>query len=100
MADMPGLTKRATVVQYSATACWIEGAATVALTGDMELVYGEIQSPQYRRSFTLSRELDTCKIGAVYNGVLNLRIPRPSKPGRDASTSALPPVHQAWSHMA
>jgi HSP20 family molecular chaperone IbpA len=44
---------------------------------NMELVYGEVQTPQYRRSFTLSRELDPGKIDArLINGVLTLRIPK------------------------
>ena len=45
--------------------------------GAMKLVYGEVQTPQYRRSFTLSRELDPSKIEAkLNNGVLTLRIPK------------------------
>lgn len=77
IADMPGVAKEQLVVRVTGDNLLIEGAATVPLTGDMELVYGEIQSPQYRRSFTLSRELDPGKIEAkLANGVLNLRIPK------------------------
>ena len=43
----------------------------------MELVYGEIQARQYRRSFNLSRELAPGKIEAkLANGVLRLRMPK------------------------
>ena len=59
----------------------------------MELVYGEIQSPQYRRSFTLSRELDPGKIEAkLANGVLNLRIPKAeeARPRRIEISARLP----------
>lgn len=77
IADMPGVAKEQLVVRVTGDNLLIEGAATVPVTGSMELVYGEIQSPQYRRSFTLSRELDPGKIEAkLANGVLNLRIPK------------------------
>lgn len=77
IADMPGVAKEQLVVRVTGDNLLIEGAATVPQTGHMELVYGEIQSPQYRRSFTLSRELDPGKIEArLANGVLNLRIPK------------------------
>ena len=74
---MPGVAKEQLVVRVTGDNLLIEGAATVPVTGNMELVYGKIQSPQYRRSFTLSRELDPSKIEAkLANGVLNLRIPK------------------------
>ena len=77
IADMPGVAKEHLVVRVTGDNLLIEGAATIPATGSMELVYGEIQSPQYRRSFTLSRELDPGKIEArLANGVLNLRIPK------------------------
>jgi HSP20 family protein len=77
IADMPGVAKEQLVVRVTGDNLLIEGAATIPVTGDMELVYGEIQSPQYRRSFTLSRELDPGKIEAkLANGVLNLHIPK------------------------
>ena len=77
IADMPGVAKEQLVVRVTGDNLLIEGAATVPATGNMELVYGEIQSPQYRRSFMLSRERDPGKIEAkLANGVLNLRIPK------------------------
>ena len=77
LALTPGVAKEQLVVRVTSDNLLIEGAATVPVTGSMELVYGEIQSPQYRRSFTLSRELDPGKIEAkLANGVLNLRIPK------------------------
>lgn len=77
IADMPGVAKEQLVVRVTGDNMLIEGVATLPVTGTMELVYGEIQSPQYRRSFTLSRELDPGKIDAkLANGVLNLRIPK------------------------
>ena len=77
IADMPGVAREQLVVRVTGDNLLIEGAATVPVTGNMELMYGEIESPQYRRSFTLSRELDPGKIEArLANGVLNLRIPK------------------------
>ena len=77
IADMPGVAKEQLVVRVTGDNLLIEGAATIPVTGHMELVYGEIESPQYRRSFTLSRELDPAKIEAkLANGVLKLHIPK------------------------
>ncbi|CAN5170149.1 hypothetical protein BH10PSE16_BH10PSE16_29800 [soil metagenome] len=77
MADMPGVAKEQLVVRVTGDNLLIEGAATVPLSGNIELVYGEAKTPQYRRSFTLSRELDPGKIEArLANGVLTLRIPK------------------------
>lgn len=77
MADLPGVAKDQLVVRVTGDNLLIEGAATVPTIGNMELVYGEVQTPQYRRSFMLSRELDPGKIEArLDNGVLRLRIPK------------------------
>ena len=77
MADMPGVSKEQLVVRVTGDNLLIEGAASVPASGNMELVYGEVQTPNYRRSFTLSRELDTGRIEAkLNNGVLHLRIPK------------------------
>ena len=55
----------------------IEGALTMPAPADMEASYAEMQRPRYRRTFTLSRELDTGRIGAeLTQGVLKLRIPK------------------------
>jgi HSP20 family molecular chaperone IbpA len=77
VADLPGVSKEQLVVRVTGDNLLIEGSASVPTAGNMELVYGEVQSPQYRRSFTLSRELDPGKIEAkLSNGVLRLRIPK------------------------
>ena len=77
IADMPGVSKDRLGVRVTGDSLVIEGTALVPVTGSVELLYGEIQNPQYRRSFTLSRELDPGKIEAkLNNGVLRLRIPK------------------------
>jgi HSP20 family molecular chaperone IbpA len=43
----------------------------------LEAVYAEVRVPRFRRTFTLSRELDTQRIDAnLKDGVLTLRIPK------------------------
>lgn len=77
IADMPGVSKDRLSVRVTGDSLVIEGTASVPVTGNIELLYGEIQNPQYRRSFTLSRELDPGKMEAkLNNGVLRLRIPK------------------------
>jgi HSP20 family protein len=77
IADMPGVSKEQLAVRVTGDSLVIEGTASVPVMANMELVYGEVQTPQYRRSFTLSRELDPGKIDArLTNGVLTLRIPK------------------------
>jgi HSP20 family molecular chaperone IbpA len=77
IADLPGVSKEQLGVRVTGDNLVIEGTAAVPATANMELVYGEVPSPQYRRSFTLSRELDPGKIEArLNNGVLTLRIPK------------------------
>ena len=43
----------------------------------MQALWAELDVPHFRRTFTLSRELDTSRIEAsMKDGVLNLRIPK------------------------
>lgn len=77
LADMPGVQKEQLGIKVTGDNLVIEGTASVPMTGEMELLYGEMQNSQYRRSFTLSRELDPAHIEAnLANGVLRLRIPK------------------------
>ena len=77
LADMPGVSKEQLTVRVMGDNLVIEGMANVPAADKMQLLYGEAQSPQYRRSFTLSRELDPGKIEAkLDNGVLRLTIPK------------------------
>lgn len=77
IADMPGVSREQLNVRVTGDSLLIEGEASVPDIGNMELVYGEANTPQYHRSFTLSRELDPGKIEAkLANGILRLRIPK------------------------
>ncbi len=43
----------------------------------IELLHSELRTPLFRRSFTLSRELDSAKIEAsLRDGVLRMHIPK------------------------
>jgi HSP20 family molecular chaperone IbpA len=77
MADLPGVPREGLGVRVDGDTLVIEGAAESPETGEMELLYGEVLNPLYRRSFTLSRDLDASKVEAqLNNGVLKLTIPK------------------------
>lgn len=77
LADLPGVSKERLTVRVDGESLVIEGAAEAPVGGDMTLIYGEVLNPLYRRSFTLSRELDPSRIEAkMQSGVLRLSIPK------------------------
>ena len=77
LADLPGVTRERLAVRVDGDSLVIEGAAAAPVGADMTLIYGEVLNPLYRRTFTLSRELDPGKIEAkLDNGVLRLTIPK------------------------
>ena len=77
LADMPGVSKERLTVKVDGDNLTIEGSAQVPVPEKLELLHGEIRNPFFRRSFTLSRELDPAKIEAnLRDGVLRLHIPK------------------------
>lgn len=77
LADMPGVPREQLALRIEDDQLIIEGELTMPAPADMEASYAEMQRPRYRRTFTLSRELDTGRIGAeLTQGVLRLRIPK------------------------
>ena len=77
IADMPGVSKDSLEIKVENDALSFEGAVSTATPQAMEATYAEVRIPRYRRSFTLSRELDTGRIEAqLKDGVLRLRIPK------------------------
>lgn len=77
LADLPGVAREQLVVRVDGETLHIEGTVTPQGPQQMELLYGEAQSPCYRRQFTLSRELDASRIEAqLKDGVLRLAIPK------------------------
>ena len=77
LADMPGVSKERLAVKVDGDSLTIEGAAEVQVPDKLELLHSEIRNPYFRRTFTLSRELDPSKIDAsLKDGVLRLHIPK------------------------
>ena len=77
LADMPGVPKEQLELKVEGDALVIEGAMAPLVPGELEPVYAEVRLARYRRSFTLSRELDASRIEAnLKDGVLTLRIPK------------------------
>ena len=77
LADMPGVSKEQLELKIEGDALLIEGGVQALAPEGLEAVYAEVRVPRYRRSFTLSRELDTAHIEAnLKDGVLTLRIPK------------------------
>jgi HSP20 family protein len=75
--DMPGVSKDRLTVQADKNTLVIEGEVQIAMPQSMEALYAEIRSTRYRRSFTLSSELDADKtVANVSNGVLSVTIPK------------------------
>lgn len=77
LADMPGVPKDQLELKIEGDTLLIEGGVQQLTPEGLEAVYAEVRVPRYRRSFTLSRELDTAGIEAnLKDGVLALRIPK------------------------
>ena len=76
-ADLPGVSRDALDIQIEGDSLTIQGQVTAATPDAMEAAYAEVRVPRYRRSFTLSRELDGGRIEAqLKDGVLRLWIPK------------------------
>jgi HSP20 family molecular chaperone IbpA len=77
VADLPGVPKDGLSVKVDGANLTIEGSAQIDVPQNLEPLYGEIRSRHFRRSFTLSRELDPSRIEAkLANGVLRMHIPK------------------------
>jgi len=77
LADLPGVARDSLEVHVEGDSLTIEGAVAAATPEAMEAAYAEVRVPRYRRTFTLSRELDGGRIDAqLKDGVLRLRIPK------------------------
>lgn len=77
LADLPGVPRDALEIHVERDSLTIEGTVASVTPAGMEPTYAEVRVPRYRRSFTLSRELDGGRIEAqLKDGVLRLRIPK------------------------
>ncbi len=90
LADMPGVAKEQLELKVEGESLLIEGGVSPRAPDGLEAIYAEVRVPRYRRSFTLSRELDSTRIEAnLKDGVLKLRIPKQAhaQPRRIAVTA-------------
>ena len=77
LADMPGVSKNELDLKVEGDTLSIEGGVHTLAPEGLEALYAEVRVPRYRRTFTLSRELDTARIEAnLQDGVLTLRMPK------------------------
>ena len=77
LADLPGVPRESLELKVEGDSLLIEGVVATPMPQQLQSVYAEVRVPRYRRTFTLSRELDAGRIEAnLKDGVLNLRIPK------------------------
>lgn len=77
LADMPGVSKDRLDVKLDGDSLSIEGRVELDMPQEMRAVWAEVSVPHFRRSFTLSRELDAGRIEAnLKDGVLTLHVPK------------------------
>ena len=91
LADMPGVSKDRLDVRLDGDSLAIEGRVELNAPAEMRALWAEVSVPRFRRTFTLSRELDPSRIEAnLKDGVLTLRVPKQAhaQPRRIEVTSA------------
>ena len=80
VADLPGASRDSLALDVDGDTLTIEAPLQLGITEGLQPVYAEVRAGRYRRSFTLSRELDSAHIAAsLRDGVLTLRIPKSEK---------------------
>lgn len=76
-ADLPGVSKEKLHLHVEGDTLTIEGEIDLDTPAAMDVSHAEVSLPRYRRVFTLSKELDSTKVGAEFlQGVLKLAIPK------------------------
>jgi HSP20 family protein len=76
-ADLPGVTKDTLSLHVDSGTLSIEAELGLSLPEGLQSNHTEVSVGRFRRSFTLSKELDAEKVSAeLSNGVLKLRIPK------------------------
>ena len=77
LADMPGVSRDRLELRVEGNSLILEGTVQFDLAENMEALYADVRANHFRRSFVLSRELETEKIDAnLKDGVLTVRIPK------------------------
>ena len=76
-ADLPGVSREQLTLRVEGDQLSLEAALVLPVPKDMQATHAEVNLSQYRRAFTLSKELDAEKISAeMSQGVLRVRIPK------------------------
>lgn len=76
-ADMPGVSKERLNLRVEGNNLVVEGSIGIAPQEQMTALYADVRSTVYRRSFSLSNELEADRIEAdLKDGVLTVRIPK------------------------
>jgi HSP20 family molecular chaperone IbpA len=76
-ADMPGVSRDRLNLRVDGNNLIVEGQVQLELSENAEALYADVRSSLYRRTFSLSGELETGKIEAsLKNGVLTVHIPK------------------------
>jgi len=77
VADMPGVSRERLSVRVDGDTLLLEGTVQFELPEQAEALHADVRSRLYRRSFVLSRELDSAQIQATLkDGVLTVRMPK------------------------
>ncbi len=77
LADLPGVSRETLALHVDGDTLTIEAPLSLGEPARLDAVYAEMRARRYRRSFQLSRELDTSRIDAsLKDGVLTLRLPK------------------------
>ncbi|VTU31109.1 hypothetical protein H4CHR_02740 [Variovorax sp. PBS-H4] len=76
-ADLPGVSKETLALHVDSGTLTIEAELGLSLPEGLQSSHTEVGVGRFRRSFTLSKELDAERVSAdLSNGVLRLRIPK------------------------
>ena len=76
-ADLPGVSKDGLSIRVDGETLTVEGQVSLGEARKLGAIYAEVRNSKYKRTFVLSRDLDTSKIDATMkNGVLTLTVPK------------------------
>ena len=76
-ADLPGVSKDKLELRTESDSLTIEAEIGIEVPEGLQSTHTEVSLGRFRRTFALSKELDTSKITAkLVQGVLTLRIPK------------------------
>ncbi len=76
-ADLPGVSKDRLDVRVEADTLTIDAELALPSRQGMTASHAEVQVTRYRRTFTLSKELDADQVDAEFSqGVLRIRLPK------------------------